>query len=79
MLAVFPDSVGGHVGAGGEWLTPVGRGGGFPPVVGDFGALAIPQFSHADVAVEPSVAIVAGPFDDDDVVVQVQASADFQG
>jgi len=77
VLGVFPDSVGRHVDGGGEWFAPVGCGGGFSPVVGDFGGVAVMGFGDADVAIQAAVAVVAGPFDDDDVIVEAQASADF--
>ena len=76
MLCVFPNSVGGHVEATGEWSAPFGRGGGFAPVVGDRNGLAVAEFGDADVSVEASVAVIAGPFDDDGVL-EVKSSADF--
>ena len=76
VLGVFPDSVAGHIEAVGKWFAPVGRGGGFAPVVGDFGGLAVVEFGDADVSVEASVAVIAGPFDDDDVF-EVKSPADF--
>ena len=76
VLCVFPNSVGGHVETTGEWSAPFGRGGGFAPVVGDFGGLAVVEFGDADVSVEASVAVIARPFDDD-CVLEVKSSADF--
>jgi hypothetical protein len=78
VLCVFPNSVGGHVETSGEWSAPFWRGGGFAPVVGDFGGLAVLQFGDADVSVEASIAVIARPFDDDDVV-EVKSPTDFQG
>src|SRR3984885_15983381 len=78
MLRVFPDSVGRHIEATGEWSAPFGRGGGFPPVVGDLNGLAVAEFGDADVSVEASVAVITGPFDDDGVL-ELKSSADFQG
>lgn len=78
MLSVFPNSVGRHVEATGEWSTPFGRGGGFAPIIGDLSRLAVVEFGDADVSVESSVAVIAGPFDDDGVV-EVKSSADFKG
>jgi hypothetical protein len=76
MLRVFPNPAGGHVEATGEWSAPVGRFGGFAPVVGDPNGLAVAKLGDADVSVEASVAVIAGPFDDDGVL-EVKSSADF--
>ena len=64
--------------ATGEWSAPFGRGGGFAPVVGDRNGLAVAEFGDADVSVEAPVAVIAGPFDDDGVL-ELKSSADFQG
>jgi hypothetical protein len=76
VLCVFPNSIGGHVETTGEWSAPFGRGGGFAPVVGDFGGLAVVEFGDADVPVEASIAVIARPFDDDDVL-EVKSPTDF--
>jgi hypothetical protein len=78
-LRVFPDSVSGHVEAARNGLAPIGCGDRFAPVVRHFDGVTVAQFGDADVAVEASVAIVTGPFDDDDVVVEVESAADSQG
>jgi len=76
MLCVFPNSVRGHIEEAGEWSAPFGRGGGFAPVVGDSGGLAVVEFGDADVPVEASIAVIARPFDDDDVL-EVKSPTDF--
>jgi hypothetical protein len=78
MPCVFPDTVGRHVEATGEWSSPFGRGGGFTPVIGDFDGYAVVKLGDTDVSVEASVAVIARPLDDDGVLV-MKSSADFQG
>jgi hypothetical protein len=62
----------------GEWLAPFGRGGRFAPIIGDFHGLPVVEFGDTDVSVEAPIAVIARPFDDDGVL-EVQPSADFQG
>ena len=76
VLGAFPDSIGGHVEAIGQREAPLRCGGGFAPIIGDFDGLTVLEFGDADVAVEVSVAIVASPLGDDDVI-EFQASTDF--
>ena len=78
MLRVFPIPVGGHVEGHSEWSAPFGRGGGFAPVVGDPYGLTVAELGDADVTVQASVAVITGPFDDDGVL-EVKSSADFEG
>src|ERR1700744_6599420 len=78
MLCVFPNPVGRHDEATGEWSTPFGRGGGFAPIIGDVSRLNVVEFGDADVSVQASVAVVAGPFDDDGVL-EVKSPTDGLG
>jgi len=75
---VFPDAICRHFEPIGHTLPPFRGLDRFPPVVRDVGDCAVDEFSNGDVAVEASVAVVAGPFDDDGGAQSV-AAADFQG
>jgi hypothetical protein len=77
VLPIRPRSIGRHVETVGQFLAPVRRRGGLAPVVGDADRLAVLELADRDVAVQASVAVIACPLDDYDIV-ESQPPANFE-
>src|SRR4051794_31963 len=65
---ILPDAVARHVERSGQGFTPLRNFRRFAPVIGRLDGLTMLELADGDVSIEPAVAVIAGPFHDNDVV-----------